>query len=841
MKTLILLLLTTTTILLSGCRAYRGYRDYEEDELIKTDNEKVVSVSYDIYQSGDKIKLSESKEIEFCENREKKKTRVWVYKTNTYDYLLIKDPNFVTVLGAIFAFPIDVTAYPFRLMYSFFVTSGREYYDGESYYASKGRKIWLNINPLFSIFQINLSVDNIHSEIVEKENYTKQKSKREDKVIQDYILVKSKDKKFNVPSNIELCEISKKLFKYPLPIQEETVTLVYKNFEKKFLISSQTELLDQYISNYNHATNASPEICFNQNRELLNNIKELEEFKYISPEHSKKLKQEISNKSIEYGKKYKQEMLKQISIMTPETCFEQKNYLEQEITKIKNVLVDVKQINASLNKKINEYKLLLERKLLDKINKMSPNLCWEKKEELELEIAEFANLAKDTKQLKNSLNKKINEYKKQLLDKINKMSPNLCWEKKEELEQKIEKIAELIGDTKQLKNSLNKKINEYELQVERKFLDKINKMPPNLCWKKKEELEQEVDKIAITPANKQKMLNHLNNTIQNLFDSANRENSWYRKRGKKEDSFHTPFSYILESDRLTYQVSDEKKDQLIGKIVLPVNYDTIGSNAFFLCKHITSIRIPGTIKSIENNAFSYCTNLTKIEIPESVISIGYGTFSNCVNLTNVKLPSKLSIIKESLFFNCKRLSSIKIPNNVTSIERNAFESCEKLKYINIPINVSSIGAAAFKNCKSLKEIIIPSNIKVINVATFLGCTNLESISISNNVSIIDESAFYACIKLKEIQLPDSILFIKNEAFSYCRNLISITIPNKVMTIAEDTFRGCSNLTYVTIPDSVVKIQEGAFAGCYNLSSVSVPSNCQIEENAFPENCTIIRR
>ena len=92
MKTLILLFLTTITILLSGCRAYRGYRDYDEDKLIKIDNKKVVSVSYDIYQSGDKIKLSESKEIEFRENWEKTKTREWVSKQNTYHYLLIYSP-----------------------------------------------------------------------------------------------------------------------------------------------------------------------------------------------------------------------------------------------------------------------------------------------------------------------------------------------------------------------------------------------------------------------------------------------------------------------------------------------------------------------------------------------------------------------------------------------------------------------------------------------------------------------------------------------------------------------------------------------------------------------------
>ena len=48
---------------------------------------------------------------------------------------------------------------------------------------------------------------------------------------------------------------------------------------------------------------------------------------------------------------------------------------------------------------------------------------------------------------------------------------------------------------------------------------------------------------------------------------------------------------------------------------LPVNLQTIKSNAFYACSGLTEITFEGTPKTIFGNVFSNCKNLATINVP----------------------------------------------------------------------------------------------------------------------------------------------------------------------------------------------------------------------------------
>ena len=232
---------------------------------------------------------------------------------------------------------------------------------------------------------------------------------------------------------------------------------------------------------------------------------------------------------------------------------------------------------------------------------------------------------------------------------------------------------------------------------------------------------------------------------------------------------------------------------------------------------IQHIRLGSGITSIGGDAFWYCKYLTSITIPSSVTSIEIGAFQYCNALASVTIPSGVTSIVDSAFFGCHSLASITIPSSVTSIDNYAFNYCYSLASVTIPSGVTSIGNTVFQYCYSLTSITIPSGVTSIGNSAFGYCYSLASITIPSGVTSIGDYVFANCSSLASITIPSSVTSIGRFAFQNCDSLTSVTIPSGVTSIGNIAFFGCSSLTNITIPDSVTSIGTQAFQNCYGIA------------------------
>ncbi len=233
------------------------------------------------------------------------------------------------------------------------------------------------------------------------------------------------------------------------------------------------------------------------------------------------------------------------------------------------------------------------------------------------------------------------------------------------------------------------------------------------------------------------------------------------------------------------------------KLVLPESEETIEYEAFYNCKNLVSIEMPG-VTSIGGNAFRGCTSLALTSLPENLTSIGNYAFGSCSSLALTSLPEDVSSIGEYAFSSCKSLALTSLPDGVTSIGEYAFNNCTSLALTSLPKNVASIGNNAFYNCSSLALTSLPEGVTSIGNNAFFNCSSLALTSLPKGVTSIGDYAFYKCSSLALTSLPEGVSCIGKSAFYNCSSLAQITIPSTVTTLDNDAFYNCSKLKTITI-------------------------------------------
>ena len=151
-----------------------------------------------------------------------------------------------------------------------------------------------------------------------------------------------------------------------------------------------------------------------------------------------------------------------------------------------------------------------------------------------------------------------------------------------------------------------------------------------------------------------------------------------------------------------------------GDLIIPSFWEgkpvtSIGGQAFYLCKSLTSVTIPDSVTSIGEKAFWWCESLTNVNIPDGVTSIGGQAFYLCESLTNVTIPDSVTSIEGSAFSFCDSLTSVTIGDSVTFIGGNAFWRCKSLTSITFEGNAPTLSEGVFSETRRNAKVYVNAN------------------------------------------------------------------------------------------------------------------------------------
>ena len=285
----------------------------------------------------------------------------------------------------------------------------------------------------------------------------------------------------------------------------------------------------------------------------------------------------------------------------------------------------------------------------------------------------------------------------------------------------------------------------------------------------------------------------------------------------------------------------------IVSVVIPAGVESIGSNAFFGCTKLVSVRnlseLPISLGS--NSSYGYVASYAKEVLSDadsasgvSRTDDGYLWYSDASNVYLLgydgKLEGEITLpadfggraysIYTSAFEGQIDLLGITVPEGVTGIGNNAFADCRNLKYISLPDSLIFVGKTAFVDTALQyseyaggKYLGNAANPYLVLVSFADGAATQATVHA--DAKLIAGGAFKSNRSVTDVALPAGLVSIGDEAFSECTALTRAEIGDSVVYIGDSAFYACSALTYVTIGAGVEQIGREAFWATYALTEV----------------------
>ena len=250
-------------------------------------------------------------------------------------------------------------------------------------------------------------------------------------------------------------------------------------------------------------------------------------------------------------------------------------------------------------------------------------------------------------------------------------------------------------------------------------------------------------------------------------------------------------------------------------ISLPGSIYEIGSFAFYDCQSLAYIRISGlALEAVGRNAFANCTSLLTLEIPHSVQTLGFAMLEGCAKLESLTLP----------FVGGCRVGYVPPVGAETSAETVKPEETTYLGYL--------FGAADYTHTKgfipaSLISVTLTEGCGDIPANAFFECSPIREVNfptgtleMPRKLTSIGRRAFYGCEGVASVKLPDTVASVGDDAFSGCIRLTSFEGGAALSTLGVQVFMDCVSLATVTLPDTVTHLPNSCFAGCISLETLT---------------------
>ncbi|MBO5584334.1 MAG: leucine-rich repeat domain-containing protein [Prevotella sp.] len=193
-------------------------------------------------------------------------------------------------------------------------------------------------------------------------------------------------------------------------------------------------------------------------------------------------------------------------------------------------------------------------------------------------------------------------------------------------------------------------------------------------------------------------------------------------------------SYSITTDG-DVRVVGYKSGKPLGNVNIPstvrhdgrtYNVTSIENQAFYGCKTIESVSIPGSVTTIGAGAFNWCSSLVSVSMAGGALrKISGHAFANS-GIKTIVIPSSVTVMEGSVFAKCKQLTSVTLDSGLTAIPSDMCSGCSNLTSIQIPSNIRSIGDRAFQDC-NLTAIEIPSGVVSIGCEVFKGNHNISKV------------------------------------------------------------------------------------------------------------------